>query len=86
MAKRPPEVREMYTVFDEVFTAAAKRFRKERPQPQKCQAMLQALIITLRGYEEAIGDLISQQRSLASHNALPKTGFPLRLTRESSII
>jgi len=84
MAKRPPAVREMYTVFEEVLTVAAKRFRRERPEPSKCQAMLQALLITLRGYEEAIGDLISQQRSNARHHALP-IGYPLRRTRESRV-
>lgn len=59
--RQPPEVRQMWTIFDSVFTHAAKRFRTERPPPATCQAMLNAMIMTLRGYVEAIDDLLDNQ-------------------------
>ena len=84
MAKRPPEVREMYTVFDEMFTAAAKRFKSERPNPLKCRVMLQNLIMVMRGYDESIAELLAQQQSIARHDALPGA-YALRITRNDTI-
>jgi hypothetical protein len=83
--KHPPEVRELWSVFEEVFTALAKRFAAEKPNPEKCRGMLEATIILLRRYEEGLAELIANERANARHNALPSS-YPLRITRDGPIL
>jgi len=76
--KPPPEVREMYTVFEEFFGTKSKAFASRKPTPIQCREMLQDAISMLRAYDESIGDLIAQRASIARHNALPKD-YPIRI-------
>lgn len=73
MRSRAPalEVREMHTVFAELFAAKFRHFATHRPNPSECLVMLQDTIIVLRGYEEALDSLLSQQRAQARHDCLP---------------
>jgi len=83
--KQPPKVREIWTVFDELFTHAAEKFRRERPGEIDCREMLEDLIVALRTYEDSLRELIANDRANALHNTLP-TGYPMRISRESYVI
>jgi len=65
----------MYTVLTDFFATRAARFKSEKPAPQACRSMVQDAIIVLRAYDESIGELLDQQRSIARHDALPGDGI-----------
>lgn len=74
----PPEVREMYTVFEELFYNLAAQFYDRRPEALQCRIMLQETITLLRSYEESLGELLAQRASITRHEALPRD-TPLRI-------
>jgi hypothetical protein len=81
---RELQVRDMYTVFAEMFEVRAKRFRLDRPSPEQCVRMLNETIMVLYGYAEGLDELIQNARANARHEALPKC-TPIRITRESHL-
>jgi len=61
MAKRM-DIRKMWTVFEEYYAAQSKRFARDQPDPVTCLSMLKAAIVTQRGYEEALMELVEMRR------------------------
>jgi len=56
------DIRDMWTVFAEYYSTQAKRYAANRPDASGCLKALQDAIITQRGYEEALQELIDARR------------------------